>query len=240
MIDMARSTSTVERLLALEVMSESPGPLQAFRERSRTKRDLIRAYRHLRTHLRRSGIQMPLHDLDLLCRQRIERLDRQQMPARRPLQLRLRQTLTKKAEELFWGCGYRRAQSSWVGGELNGVTVVVNGTHPSACTEVEKRWSRNGKWSGNAAHHTIVLPRGWGAVARLGLIEALGVFLLHAEPEEHPDFEAWEVVYVKQGRGLSVDDAWGYVVRQGEHVVLANTLAGAVRKLRRELGPCAS
>lgn len=238
------STSTVERLLALEALAESTGPLQAFRERAPTRTALKVAYRKLRTHLRRRGIQMPLHDLTLLCEQRIERLERQASDAKVPVELRVRQTLVQKATELFWMCDYRRAESSWVGGQLNRVTVLSahwspgEGLYAGVHTKVSKQWSQNGKWSANVAHHTIVIPRGWGAVARLRLIEALRTFILQADPVQHPEFAAWSVAYVKQGRGLSLRTAAGYVVRQGEHVALAQTLTGAARKLRAELADC--
>lgn len=140
------------------------------------------------------------------CQQAFQRaLDRQAiayMPAPRTLHERLvGRTRAAAMYVLQHRAEYRRAQSSWVGGE-HAIDVTVGPT-VSAEGGSEKVWHAKHTWSGTNSHLRVCVRRDWlFQVFDRGLANIDGVFVLDVLDAEQPN--AIEVVAVRQSRGFSV------------------------------------
>lgn len=141
---------------------------------------------------------------------------------------------------------YRRATSSWAGGETTNVVKCANS--PAAAGRTERAWSHNGKWSGqNLTRAVNVSPRWLEQVQARGLAVVDGLLTTHAEAMDGaPEgFEVFRASWVCQARGLDLRSESGCIAR---HVASGTTyhstkddaksaLAGLRRKMTAQAIP---
>lgn len=116
---------------------------------------------------------------------------------------------------------YRRAKSSWAGGDLS-ISIFLAQSPQDIRASVENRrvWSSNGKWSGNDTYASLTVTARAIQIFP-GLISG-GLVHLDAEPVGIREYRA---VWCEQGRGVSMKIVEGWVIR-GYHV-RGNTLERA-------------
>ena len=126
---------------------------------------------------------------------------------------RLHHAIASKGQQILSQCDYRRATSSWAGG--NTIFRVLIGEQIGAGGGGDKVWSSNGKWSGLDAYYTARVERTWLRkvyAENLGNVD--GLFTLAAEKEaETSQYVAYRASWMKQSRGFSVTVEDGYIVR---------------------------
>jgi hypothetical protein len=108
---------------------------------------------------------------------------------------------------------YRGSQSRWAGGATN-IHIKIQ-YEPLAYGDSIRRWSSNGKWSGNDAKLTVaVMPAYRFHVANVpGLIDAGGMLTTHAEKIAD---DCWSASWIVQGRGFDLNTESGYIIRSVE------------------------
>lgn len=122
---------------------------------------------------------------------------------------------------------YRRATSSWAGG--NTTVRVAVAAEPCAYGRSSRAWSGNGKWRGLDADLFVTVSPSWRPrVAQVaGLADAGGMLTTHAEQIEDG---AWAASWVEQARGFDLRVATGVILRADDgSFVHAKTLAAARR-----------
>jgi len=126
------------------------------------------------------------------------------------------------AETLTEGWPYRRATSSWAGGEHN--IEVTLGPEPEAACESTRVWSSNGKWSGTNSDATLcITPRCYEALGN-GVVVG-GLVTLDCEEVAPREYRA---TWAEQAKGFQLKAVAGWIIR-GYHVV-APSLEMAQRK----------
>jgi len=100
---------------------------------------------------------------------------------------------------------YRRAQSRWAGGD-HMVSITIGA--PDAGAVSERVWSSNGKWSGTNSHASITVTA--RAVQYFPTLLHERVLILDAEAVAP---RVLRVVYVQQGRGVSLTVGDGFLIR---------------------------
>lgn len=105
---------------------------------------------------------------------------------------------------------YRQAQSSWAGGET--FATIAYGNTPAASGESRRVWSKNGKWSGNNAHLSLIIQPSWDKIVEpvFGLATAGGMLTTHAQQIAQ---DCWVASWVVQGRGFDLKVESGFIVR---------------------------
>lgn len=105
----------------------------------------------------------------------------------------------------------RTSHSSWAGG-CNDFTVKYkrDTTVPAIIAEPVRRWSSNGKWSGNDMRVSLAVPSHYWTT------KVIGGLLTIAPRTRFLDRE-YKAYWVEQGRGFSVKLIKGFVIR-GYHV----------------------
>lgn len=126
---------------------------------------------------------------------------------------------------------YRKSASRWAGGNTS-VTIKF-GSEPSACGASVRRWSDNGKWSGNDAELEITLDYCWRQrVQAEGLAVAGGMLTTHAVKIAE---DCWRASWVEQGRGFDLKEVSGIIVRVGGEFVHGRSELSARKLAARRL-----
>jgi len=159
------------------------------------------------------------------------------IPETRPLMDRMEDQVRSEFRAAAREAGYRRAKSSWAGGDHTVSVKMVTKGYEFAAGGSERVWSSNGKWSGNNSIHSYGVSRRWRLdVASKGLALVNGCLTLRAEPvdadELRPGEEAYEILYVTQGRGFALETKEAILYRRkGTEWSRATSLAGARRRV---------
>jgi hypothetical protein len=86
----------------------------------------------------------------------------------------------------------------------------------SACGHSEKVWSDNGKWSGTESRHHLTVRPTWRTIRKaMRVVE--GLLILEAKKSG----DSWNVRYVHQSRGVSIESRAGVVTidEDGDYVL---------------------
>lgn len=135
-------------------------------------------------------------------------------------------------------CGYRRSHSRWVGGEHSLILHVTDRAHqePSAVGGSTEVWHKKHAWKGTSSTHTLRVRPTWCddvLMHRLSVLD--GLLTIDARPIEQadPSYRAWTARWVEQGRGVSITQVDGVIVRLAStgETVHGTTIAGALRTL---------
>lgn len=127
---------------------------------------------------------------------------------------------------------YRRARSTWAGGEH----FIYISVSDEACAggHTERVWSANGKWSGNDSYCTLHFTR--RCINELGDCVVVGTLVtLDCERVNHRTYRA---TWAEQSRGVDLKMVDGWLVR-GYHST-ARTLQGALKKAQKARSQVAS
>lgn len=155
-----------------------------------------------------------------------------------PPELTIQQRLEEKTKAFvlsaFQQIGYRRSHSNWAGGNTSyeveiGDVLAAKGRSITAL-------SQNGKWRGNDANLSVTVSRTWlRDVYRSGLAILDGLLTLSAiSIEGTPSgVDAWQAVWVEQGRGFDLNAVSGVIVRRNGQTAHAQTLTGGLAILSK-------
>lgn len=154
------------------------------------------------------------------------RLADRQIRARELADARVVARVTPALTIAYQTCGYRRAESKWVGGVHNfEIRALRTPGRPDAAGASERVWHKKHPWSGITSTHTITVPRDWcervpesaRVVDRLLTLD----FGVDVEVGIHP------AMWVEQGRGVSIHARAGYLVQIPSGWVHVESVRGA-------------
>lgn len=123
---------------------------------------------------------------------------------------------------------YRTSESRWAGGENYLTVKFTSVSDVFAAGNSHRAWSRNGKWSGTNASFQLGIS--WRHDLTLVVDGLLNLYSRHVQGN------LYEAVWVKQGRGFSLEAVEGFIAKHGSisyHAATAEAAkAGLMRKRR--------
>ena len=123
---------------------------------------------------------------------------------------RYRQKMRDTISAIFWR-HYRTPYSRWVDADWE---LHLSFGSPSAHTSTHEVWHAKRPWRATGADFYVTVPYSWRRdVLEAGLAEAGGLLTLAATPVA-PD--AWQAVWVAQGKGYNIRTVSGYIVRAAD------------------------